>query len=65
MVLNSFAELGTAFGIRQKPRKERVYNCRKCGCQMNRVCDNVYLCPGKTKEGNPCENRLILPVRPA
>ena len=66
MVLHSFAELGKAFGIKQKPRRENVYTCRKCGCQMNRVGNtNVYFCPGKNSEGNPCMNRLILPVKKA
>lgn len=66
MVLHSFAELGKVFGIKQKPRKERVYTCRKCGSPMSRVGNtNVYLCNGKNSEGNPCMNRLILPVKKA
>ena len=64
MVLHSFAELGEVFGIKQKPRKSKVYHCKRCGCEMTRVGQtNVYICPGKSEEdGKPCMNRLILPV---
>ena len=64
MVLNSFSELGAVFHVNPKPRKERVYNCRKCGARMDRVGNsNVYFCTGKNEQGNPCTNRLILPVK--
>ncbi len=64
MVLHSFAELGEVFGIKQKPRKPKVYHCKRCGCEMTRVGQtNVYICPGKSEEdGKPCMNRMILPV---
>lgn len=63
MVLNSFAELGEVFGVKQRPRKQRVYHCKRCGCEMYRVGEtNVYLCPGKNDKNEPCMNRMILPV---
>ena len=64
MVLYSFAELGSVlYGIKPKPRKPKVFHCKRCGCEMSRVGNtNVYVCPGKNSEGNPCMNRMILPV---
>lgn len=62
MVLHSFAELGEAFGIASKPRRPRVYHCKKCGSEMTRIeGTNVFFCHGKTDEGEPCTNRMILP----
>lgn len=64
MVFHSFQELGAAFGVKTKPRKERTYYCRNCGKALRHVGNsNVYLCDGK--DGKPCNGRYILPVRKA
>lgn len=60
MVFHSFAELGAAMHIAPKPRKERVFNCRKCGAPMRRVTGtNVYFCTGTASDGSPCTNRML------
>lgn len=63
----SFEELGAAFGVRKKARKENPVTCRKCGGAMRHIPGtNVYLCEntiklpkdskaeviGRDKEGN-------------
>lgn len=66
MKLYNLADLGRAFNIAPKEPKERSYSCRKCGAKMRRVDGtNVYFCTGKDDEGNPCTNRMILPVKTA
>ena len=67
-VFNNFSDLGKAFGVYQKPRKEKPFVCRKCGGVMQHVPGtNVYLCNNmidfmdvdgkpKTKE---CGNRVF------
>lgn len=60
MVFHSFSELGAALGIAPRPRKERVFTCRKCGSPMKRVPgSNVYFCTGTSDEGVQCTNRML------
>lgn len=50
---NSFEELGKAFGIKKKARKESTMVCRKCGGIMRHVeGTNVYLCENPLKDKN-------------
>lgn len=52
--LHSLQELGKAFGVNQKPRKEREYKCKVCGADMVHI-NNVLICTKphtrKTKDG--------------
>lgn len=41
----SFADLGAAFGIKSKAKKEKVVKCPNCGGEMMRVEENVWMCP--------------------
>lgn len=62
---NSFAELGAAMGIEQKPEKTITKKCLKCGGRMEQVPGtNVFFCTGETEDG-PCTNRAISALRPA
>lgn len=47
---NSFEELGAAFGLKKKPRKEKLMVCKKCGGFMKHPAGtNVYLCENALK----------------
>ena len=39
----SLEELGKAFGVKQKPRKEKEYRCKVCGGKMKHI-NNVLIC---------------------
>ena len=67
-VFNSMSELGKAYGVSQKPKKEKPFFCRKCGEVMQHIPGtNVYLCnhvfeetaeDGTVKQ-RPCGNRVL------
>lgn len=59
-VFNNFADLGKAFGISRKQRKEKPFYCRKCGEAMRHVPGtNVFLCAGKLPDGTECGSRYF------
>lgn len=65
-VFNSFIELGAAFGVQPKHRKQKPFVCRKCGGVMRNIPGtNVMLCENKTSEGKDCGNRVFTKFIPA
>lgn len=52
--LHSFEELGAAFGIKPKARREKEFRCKVCGGKMKHI-NNVLICENphkrKTKDG--------------
>ena len=67
-VFNNLSDLGKAFGIHQKQRKEKPFFCRKCGEVMRHIPGtNVYLCDHVFEEKDPngevklraCGNRVL------
>lgn len=58
-VFNNFSDLGKAFGVHQKPRKDKPFTCRKCGGVMRHIpSTNIYLCENEIdyigENGKPC-----------
>lgn len=56
---NSFAELGAALGVEQKPvvPVATTRKCFKCGGEMQNVPGtNIFRCVSKLKNGKPCLN---------
>lgn len=65
-VFNSFGDLGAALGIVPYARKERDKTCNRCGSNMVHLPGtNVYLCEGKSEDGDDCGNRIFSRVRTA
>ena len=59
-VFNNFHDLGKAFGVHQKSRKEKPLYCRKCGEALTHVPGtNVYLCTNVKDDGTECGNRVL------
>ena len=67
-VFNNFSDLGAAFGIHAKSRKDKPFTCRKCGGVMRHIPGtNVYLCEEEIdymgENGEPrkkvCGNRVL------
>ena len=57
---NNFADLGKAFGLKVRQRKQRPFLCRKCGEEMRHVSGtNVFLCDGVLPDGSACGNRVL------
>ncbi len=59
-VFNSFQDLGKVFGVHPKERKEKPFNCRKCGNPMKHIPGtNVFLCLHVDDNGKECGNRVL------
>ena len=59
-VFSTFTEIGKAFGVSPRKRKERPFICRKCGEVMKHIPGtNVFLCEGKLPDGKDCGNRVF------
>lgn len=63
-IFKSFADMGKALGIRKKENAIKPRRCFKCGGEMQNIPDtNVFICNGTKKDGSPCRNRTILPIK--
>lgn len=55
----TFEELGKAFGISKRPRKQKPFICKKCGGEMYHVPQtNIFLCENE-KDGKVCGHRVF------
>ena len=62
MVLHSLNELGIAFGLKQKKRRDgsKPVYCRECGGIMKHVPGtNVFLCENEKEDGSVCGRRFL------
>lgn len=60
----SLSDMGAALGVKEKPAKVMTRKCFRCGGSMTQIENtNTFLCAGKNENGEPCRNRLILPVK--
>ena len=62
MVLHSLNDLGAAFGIPAKKRREnnKPFYCRKCGGVMRHIPNtNVFLCENEMEDGAICNHRVL------
>lgn len=57
----TFEELGKAFGISKRQRKQKPFICKKCGGEMYHVPQtNIFLCENKIgDEGKVCGHRVL------
>lgn len=49
----TFEELGKAFGLAKRPRKQKPFICKKCGGEMYHIpMTNIFICENETGEDN-------------
>lgn len=57
----SFEELGQAFGVSKRARKQKPFLCKKCGGEMYHVPQtNIFLCENPVgDDGKVCGHRVL------